>query len=317
MTAEPTVQAPADGLTEYIQTELEKFNVTDAAIAKMEQEFMPLSISGLEDKDGYKKVREARLVVKGKRVEVEKRRKELKEDSLKFGRAVDSEARRITALLEPIEQHLEVQQKAIDDEKERLAAEAQSKIQERLQYRVNVLSAYSTQYDVQEMMTMSDEDFAIKLEAAKEAFEKEEERKLEEKRLVEEERKRLAKVAEEQEEERKRLAKERAALEAGRVTPPASPKVTAVIMDEAKPELITPPAPVAVEVTKATEPQEGRITMLTLQELSDVLHMAGYEHHFEVIVKAAGAAKSINTEAVAQKTIANLRSKFLQNSPKP
>jgi DNA repair exonuclease SbcCD ATPase subunit len=113
----------------HIETELAKFTITDAAIATMAEKYMPLSINGLDDKDGYDKVHAARMVVKGKRVEIEKIRKELKKDALAFGKAVDGEAKRITALLEGIEGHLSDQQSAVDDEKERIKREKIEAIQ--------------------------------------------------------------------------------------------------------------------------------------------------------------------------------------------
>mgnify|MGYP001609035483 CR=1 FL=1 len=67
--------------TDFIKTELQKFNVADAVIAKMSAEYLPLKVKGLDDKEGLKKVHDARMVIKGKRIEVEKKRKELKESS--------------------------------------------------------------------------------------------------------------------------------------------------------------------------------------------------------------------------------------------
>jgi len=98
----------------------QRYAITDAAIASMRETFMPLKIIGVNDADGYKKVHEARMVVKNHRVSVEKVRKELKADALEYGRKVDAEAKRITALLEPIESHLSDQEEAIDAEKERI-----------------------------------------------------------------------------------------------------------------------------------------------------------------------------------------------------
>jgi chromosome segregation ATPase len=60
------------------------------------------------------------MVVKSKRVEVEKVRKELKADALEYGRKVDAEAKRITAMLQPIEDHLTAEEEAYLAEKERI-----------------------------------------------------------------------------------------------------------------------------------------------------------------------------------------------------
>ncbi len=112
---------------------MQKFAPTDTAIAEMSERFLPLQISGIDDAEGLKAVHSARMVVKSHRIQVEKVRKELKADSLAYGRRVDGEAKRITALLEPIERHLSDQEDAVIIEKERiknaarLKAEAEAK----------------------------------------------------------------------------------------------------------------------------------------------------------------------------------------------
>ena len=112
---------------QILDTDLTKFNIPDAAIAKMASEYMPLKISDVNDAAGFKAVHEARMVVKNKRVEVEKVRKALKADALEYGRKVDSEAKRITGMLEPIESHLTAEEDAYNAEKERIKNAARLK----------------------------------------------------------------------------------------------------------------------------------------------------------------------------------------------
>ena len=75
---------------------------------------------------GYEEVRKAIGDLRGLRVAIEDRRKELKKDSLEFGRLVDGEAKRITALIEGIEEPLKLKKAAVDDEKERLRKEKEA-----------------------------------------------------------------------------------------------------------------------------------------------------------------------------------------------
>lgn len=110
-----------------IESKLREFSISDAAIAKMAEDFLPLVIAGIDDADGFKKVHDARMIVKSKRVEVEKVRKALKEDALKYGRLVDGEAKRITELLDPIETHLKQQEDTYNAEKERIRNAARLK----------------------------------------------------------------------------------------------------------------------------------------------------------------------------------------------
>jgi hypothetical protein len=109
---------------------IQKFDVPNAAIAKMSEEYMPLTVS----EHGVKKVHAARMIMRGLRVRVEKVRKEQKADFLAAGRVVDGEAKRIQALIEPIETHLAAEEdadkakkQAIIDEENRLIAEAEQK----------------------------------------------------------------------------------------------------------------------------------------------------------------------------------------------
>ena len=192
-----------------IEKELQKFDMPTTVIEKMAEQYLPLKIKDLADKEGYKAVREARLTVKEKRVFVEKRRKELKEDSLRFGKAVDAEARRITALLEPIESHLEAQEGWWDTEKERLKQEAIKQEQEKLQARVDALRQYNCSIPVAALQVMDDTDFDWTLESVKAEYEIAEKARIAaEKEKQEAERlelERLAAIKAEQEAERLRL----------------------------------------------------------------------------------------------------------------
>lgn len=191
---------------DLVTQELKKFTVTDAAIAAMSEKFMALTIKGLEDKAGYERVRESRLLVKSKRVEVEKTRKTLKEDSLRFGRMVDAEAKRITSLLEPIEAHLESEETRIDEEKARIKKEEEDRKQAVLNARIELLTGYGRQGDLLSVAILPEDQFQAEVEKAKSEFEAAKAKAAEEERKKKEEAERLAKIAEEQEAERARLA---------------------------------------------------------------------------------------------------------------
>lgn len=97
------------------------YSVTDAIIADIGKKCAELSA---DTSKGYEEVRVALASVRDTRVSVEKRRVELKADALAYGRKVDAEAKRLTGLLEAIEEPLAAKKKAVDDEKSRLKAEA-------------------------------------------------------------------------------------------------------------------------------------------------------------------------------------------------
>lgn len=124
---------------EYISNELQRFNITDTAIDEMNKQYSKLEIKDIEDKQGFLDVRAARLDVKNKRIEVEKRRKEITEDALYFQRAINQEAKRITALLEPIENTLNEMESKYEAEKEAIKKEKERLIEEEYKERYNAL----------------------------------------------------------------------------------------------------------------------------------------------------------------------------------
>jgi len=88
------------------KAQIVKYSVTDAAINKMEKEYLPLKLNGIDDKDGFKKIVEYKKNVRAVRLEVESERKNLKAEALEYGRQVDKESNRIKDRLAPIEAHL-------------------------------------------------------------------------------------------------------------------------------------------------------------------------------------------------------------------
>lgn len=109
-----------------------QYNITDSAIAKMKEKYKGLKITDLKDTKGYEEVRLAIADVRTRRTAVEDKRVELKKDALEFGRKVDKEAKRITALLLKIEDPLKAEKKRIDDEADRIKEEKARKEQERV-----------------------------------------------------------------------------------------------------------------------------------------------------------------------------------------
>lgn len=210
---------------ELHETDLQKFNITDVAIAEMRKEYLSLKVSGIEDKAGLEKVHSARMIVKSKRVEVEKVRKELKEDALKYGRLVDAEAKRITALLEPIESHLTNEEKKIEDEKRKIREEEERKLKEKIENRIRLLLACDMKYEItgyksatvyisnEQLSDLSDEDFEKIYNNIKAEYDKSVAEKAEQERLAKAESERLEKQRLEQEAEAERLAKIKAEQE--------------------------------------------------------------------------------------------------------
>jgi len=139
--------------------ELIVYSVTDSAIALMKSEYMGLVVKGIDDKEGYLICKEARTEVRNKRIEVESKRKELKADSLDFGRNVDAEAKRITDQLYVMENHLKVQLDVTDNEIRRKKEEKELKEKAELDRCVALLQSVKATFTISELASMSVEEF--------------------------------------------------------------------------------------------------------------------------------------------------------------
>lgn len=151
------------------RAELARFSPSDAAIAAMASEYMPLFVNGIKDADGLARVHEARMVVKAHRVAVEKMRVELKADALAYGRAVDGEAKRLAALLEPIETHLSEEENMVAEEKARIEQEAEDAKRAALQIRLDAFAACGAVANPLAVASWDDRQYQLALSTAQAA----------------------------------------------------------------------------------------------------------------------------------------------------
>ncbi len=103
---------------ELVKRELQKFDEVVPKIDEISKELMALTINGIDDKEGYKKVSEGLRFLVGKRTAVEAKRKQIKAPSNAFGISCDDRAKEITAMLAPIEENLRTKKEKIDAELE-------------------------------------------------------------------------------------------------------------------------------------------------------------------------------------------------------
>ena len=132
---------------DIIQNEIRKYSVADAVIAEYKDKFKGLKIKGIDDKQGYKAVKEARSIMRKLRTGVEDKRKELKADSLKIGAGIDAEAKRLTNLIVEVEDPLKNRIEAIDAEIQAEKDKAEKEAEEKLNVRVKELEEVSLKFD--------------------------------------------------------------------------------------------------------------------------------------------------------------------------
>lgn len=205
------------------QEALARYSPNDAKIAELAEIYSKLSVSGEDDSEGYKVVRSARLDIRSMRIDVERTRKELKADALRYSQAVDGEARRLTALLTPIEKHLQEQEDIVARAAERRKLAEAEAAAKKLRERMSALAEVGSPLIPEDVRELSDEDFLASLaeataardERIKAEAEAAAEREREAARLAEE-RAELDKQRAQAAEEAAKLAAEREAVEAER-----------------------------------------------------------------------------------------------------
>lgn len=113
---------------DFIKVELQKFTLTDAAIAEMRANYLTIKVADFNDKENAALARSRRLEVKDLRVATNKMREEMKADSIKFGKAVEKKAQSIIKPLAEIEAYLQEQEDIVAKHKEREEAKERARI---------------------------------------------------------------------------------------------------------------------------------------------------------------------------------------------
>jgi len=187
---------------------LEKFSDATLLAEQWAAKAKEIVVTDESQTDLMKSAREGRLLLKDKRVEIEKTRKQLKEASLAEGRAIDTIAKTLTALIEPTEKYLDEQEKFA----ERKEAERIKTLQ---QERYAILKPYLSEYDLQIPMDLGkapESQFNALLAGYKATYEKRiaDEKKAEDDRIAKEEQDKKDREAQRNENERlKKEAEER------------------------------------------------------------------------------------------------------------
>jgi len=117
-------------MSDKMSNEIVQYSVSDVAIIELSTKYQGMEI---KDRESYQAVVTGIAEIRSIRVSVEKRRKELKADAISWGRKVDTEAKRLTALLRPIEDNLRNLKQATDDEKATIKAEKEQAEQNRVE----------------------------------------------------------------------------------------------------------------------------------------------------------------------------------------
>ena len=153
-----------------MEMNLEKFDPTVAELTKVAEESRKIVVTDFDDPKQIEAVHAKRIELKKTRVSIEKRGKELREDAIKFSKAVIAKEKELVAIIEPEEIRLDqledaAKQNAI--EKERLR-----KWPERLE-RLKELEYKGGSSDDHILKMMSDVDFEAYINSVKAKIEAE------------------------------------------------------------------------------------------------------------------------------------------------
>jgi hypothetical protein len=140
----------------------EKFQDFTQAVEEWSEKANAIVVTDETQKEAMLEAREGRLLLRAKRIEIEKVRKSLKEQSLNEGRLIDSVAKYLTGLIEPAEKHLELQEKFIEIQDQNKRIQLKADRTELLQPYKDVIDPNSIQLDL-----ITDEAFATILNGAK------------------------------------------------------------------------------------------------------------------------------------------------------
>lgn len=202
---------------ENAQLLLTAFGAPFEEAGKILAEYQTIVVTEEDQFDLMAEARNKRLSLKNIRVDVEKKRKELKEDSLRTGRAIDSVAKFVKEIIEPAEKYLETQEKFAEIRQAERAAKVKAE-------RIEKLMQYTSDLSLYNMDAITDEQFNTLLESLEYQHEIElaEQKRIEDEYIAkekaeaeEQERVRAenAKLKKEAEEREKKAAQEKAAAD--------------------------------------------------------------------------------------------------------
>lgn len=122
-----TVEAEVVTATTTINDSLVKANITEAVISGLKEKYLPMTINGQEDREGYMAVKEARKDCKAWRVRAEKVCKKGREDAVAVQKAWVAKEKDVSGRIGEVEDYLQKLEDDYDAEKERIKQEIKAK----------------------------------------------------------------------------------------------------------------------------------------------------------------------------------------------
>lgn len=137
---------PVVPVEEQINQELVKANVTESIIASLKEKYLPLKINGIDDKETYILVKDARKECKGLRVMAEKICKKGREDAVAIQKAWVAKEKEVAGKIGEVEDYLEKQENDYEALVEKDKADRKRKHEEQFILRQAELSKMGVLY---------------------------------------------------------------------------------------------------------------------------------------------------------------------------
>jgi len=220
---EPVVLGAEMNAETFTLTQLAKFSYSVADLQKKADDYSKLKVNGVDDKEGLKILTRARIELKGDVTGIRKAGKQLREFSNSYNKAIIAREDELASIIEPVRDALQKRENEIEEEKERIKAEADRLEDLRISEMLSKLAAVGHAADYGLIKGITDEGFeellteAINIHNEKVKRDQEEADRLKlEKEKAERERKeeleRLEKQRKQQDEENKNIALQQAQI---------------------------------------------------------------------------------------------------------
>lgn len=135
------------------------YNQNEAFLSELKSQCFKLIVIDPSDKKGYEACKEKKKEVRKVFSLIESRRKELKEDALRFGQAVDGKANALKAYCLESQKHLEEQMKIVEEEEARIKREAEEAMQRKQNERIEKAMQVGWHVSPVLLANMNDETF--------------------------------------------------------------------------------------------------------------------------------------------------------------
>lgn len=174
MTNEVAVSQPKNEVAvifEKINSGLKAFEEKRTELTELVEGFKDLAVESVEDRTAISKVNEARKSLKKERVLIQNQGKAMRDPLTQVNKQISSKEAELVSIIEPEEKRLSGIEDWVESEKDRIKQEELLAAKQRIQNRIDRLSAYGSSIDLVHIETLTDDQFEKVVERAKKEHE--------------------------------------------------------------------------------------------------------------------------------------------------